>query len=100
MTKLTYINDEQLINDAAQMLIEKHLAWSGSDEGMPSTDLGRVGNMIVDVYLKANYPIKEWLNSSEEEKDLAEENANAIYRQAKQLADKKWEAAMRLLGME
>ena len=100
MTELTYTNDEQIINDAAALMIKNHLSWSGSDKGIPSTDLGHVANMITDAYLAANYTIHEWMNASEEEQYIAEDNASVLYRKAMQLADKKWEAAMLLLGME
>lgn len=100
MTKLTYINDEQLINDAAQMLIADHLSWSGSDDGMPSRDLGNVGSKVGHAYLEAKYTVEEWQNESKEEQDFVEAEANALYKRAKKLADKKWEAAMLLLGME
>lgn len=98
MKKLTYTNDQQLINDAAQMLIENHLSWSGSDTEMPSRDLDGVRGLISDAYLEYHYTADEWEEASKEERMLAEAAAGNLYRSAKQLADQKWEAVMTLLG--
>lgn len=95
---MKYINDEQIINEAAQMLIEKHMDWSGSHMSMPSRDNGGVHGYIVNAYLEANYTAAEWADASDDERRFAEEQATVLYRQAKRLADKKWEAAMTLLG--
>ena len=96
---MKYINDEQIINDAAQMLIQKHLAWSGSDTECPSRDLDNVRGLVFQAYLKANFTPEEWNEKSEESKNLANAKVSVIYREARQLADRKWQAAMLLLGM-
>ena len=100
MTKLAYINDQQIINDTAQLLIKNHLAWSGSHEKMPSRDNDNVRDQMVYAYLSAHFTTEEWNEMSESEQKLQEEMAHALFKQAAQLADRKWEAAMTLLGIE
>jgi hypothetical protein len=98
MTKLAYTNDQQIINDAAQMLIENHLHWSGSNEGMPSNDLGNVSGVMLDAYRRANIAVEEWKSMDEEMKRDFLAKVELLYTKAAQLADRKWEAAMTLLG--
>ena len=100
MTKLTYTNDQQIINDAAQMLIENHLHWSGSNEGMPSKDLNNVQGQVIYAYLEVSVTDEEWNDMDKVDQMLLREQANAFFKQAAQLADRKWEAAMTLLGIE
>lgn len=100
MTKITYTNDQQLINDAAQMLLEEHLKWSGSNEGMPSRDRSHVEVLVLDAYLEGNYAIEEWEKMSIEEWGCVVAKVDLLHEKAKQLADKKWEAAMTILGIE
>lgn len=100
MTKLNYTNDQQLINDAAQMLLEEHLRWSGSNEGMPSRDSSLVSARVLDAYLEGNFTIEEWEKMSMEERECVGDKVALLEEKAKQLADKKWEAAMVLLGIE
>lgn len=99
MTKLTYTNDQQFVNDAAQALLKAHLSWSGSHEGMPSKDHDNIGNQMGRAYLKAHFSCEEWAEMSEQSQKLVEAQAQSLYKQAKQLADKKWEAAMLLLNL-
>ena len=42
MQKLTYRNEDQLLDDAVKMLLERHLSWSGSNDSMPSRDIDNV----------------------------------------------------------
>lgn len=100
MTKLTYITDDQIINDAAQMLIEEHLRWSGSNEGTPSKDHSMIRGKFVDAYLHAHFTTEEWLEMTENEQTFQEEMASSLFKQAANIADRKWEAAMTLLGIE
>ena len=99
MKKLTYMNDQQIVNDAAQMLIEAHLRWSGSAEEMPSRDLDNIGGAIWQAYLEANYTVEEWDALNKNEKTMVNEEASILCRNAKQLADQRWEAVITLLGI-
>lgn len=96
---MKYINDEQIINDAAQMLIQKHLAWSGSDTECPSRDLDNVRGLVFQAYREANFTPEEWNEKSDEGKKLVNAKASVLYREARQIADRKWRAAMFMLGM-
>lgn len=100
MTKITYINDQQFINDAADILIKEHLRWSGSNEGMPSRDCSLVSVLVHDAYLEGNYTIEEWDKMSMEEREPVGDKVALLFENAKLIADKKWEAAMTLLGIE
>ena len=98
MTKLTYTNDQQFINDAAQMLIEKHLSWSGSNENTPSNDLGNVRGEMLMAHREARFTVEEWRAMDEVERSEARLEVFPLYEQALELADRKWNAAMTLLG--
>lgn len=98
--KLTYENDQQIIADAAQMLIQAHLSWSGSERNMPSNDRNAIGNAIYTACMEAHMTFDEWIESSQESRDLIDARANLLFKKAKLLADRKWEAAMTLLGIE
>ncbi len=95
---MKYINDQQIINDAAQMLLEKHMDWSGSHESMPSRDLGNVRGFMVEAYLDANFTPESWNNASSEMKASVDEHLHGLCNAAKWKADEKWQAAMALLG--
>lgn len=95
---MKYINDQQIINDAAQMLLEKHMDWSGSHESMPSRDLGNVRGFLVEAYLEARFTPKEWNEASDELRAGVDAHLNGLYGKAKEIADAKWSAAMTLLG--
>ena len=99
MKKLPYMNDQQIVNDAAQMLIEAHLQWSGSAEEMPSRDLDNIHGTIENAYLEANYTVEEWSNAGKEEQTLAKAEVHFLWKKAKQLADQRWEAVITLLGI-
>lgn len=99
MKKLTYTEEQQIVRHGAQMLLEKHLAWSGSHESIPSRDLGGVRGHLVTAYLKERYTVEEWDEASDEERRVAEEQADFLYTMAAQLADRKWEAAITLLSI-
>ena len=99
MKKLTYINDQQIVDDAAQMLLKSHLQWSGSAEKMPSRDLDNIGGAIWQAYIEANYTVEEWDALSNEEKMMENEEASLLCKKAKQLADQRWEAVITLLGI-
>ena len=100
MKKLTYTNDQQIISDAAQMLLEAHLHWSSSEDGMPSKDLDGVRGMVMSAYLEANFTEEEWEAMSSEERATERVEPYHLFKQAAQLADRKWQAAMTLLGIE
>lgn len=103
MTKLTYINDQQIINDAAQMLIESHLRWSGSTEGKPSKDLDSVYGSVYSALMESE-AYAMWDEFSEDEKETTRCSnrirAKVLFAEAAQIADSKWQAAMMLLGIE
>lgn len=99
--KLVYINDQQLLEDAVRALIESHLSWTGSNESFPSRDLGNVGPAMARAWVKAHYAAEEWRDLSEDRQRWVEETEILpLYKQAAKLADRKWEAAMTLLGIE
>lgn len=100
MKKLTYTDDQQIINDAAQMLIESNLDWSGSLKNMPSKDLNGVSSMMMDAILEAKYTYEEWDALTKPERELEELEVHAMFKKAAQIADRKWEAAKTLLGIE
>ena len=101
MEKLTYTTEEQIINDAAQMLIEKHLQWSNSLDSMPHDDPDRrVYDMMVEAILDSEYTKGEWQALTKSEKAYQENEIREMFDKAAQLADRKWEAAMVLLGIE
>ena len=97
---LAYENDQQIINDAAQMLLEAHLILSGSNEGMPSKDLANIHRQTARAFIEADFTEEEWEALSEEEQMFKNAKANLLFAKAAQLADRKWEAAMTLLGIE
>lgn len=100
MTKLTYTNDQQIINDAAQMLVESHLRWTDSGRTMPSEDRDCVRSQMLDAYLEAHFDIEEWLGMTDVERTFHKEIAASLFKQAARIADRKWQAAMTLLGIE
>lgn len=100
MKKLTYTNDEQIINDAAQMLIERHLNWSNSLDSKPSANTVDVYGMMTGAILDAKYTYDEWCALAKSEQAHQECEIRAMFEKAAKLADRKWEAAMVLLGLE
>jgi len=99
MMKLTYTDDEQIVADAAKMLIKAHLDWSGSDETMPSRDRGCVQGMMFSAYFEAKFTDDEFNAMSDEEKAFESAIIGGLYKEARIAADKKWEAAMTLLDL-
>ena len=47
MMKLTYTDDKQFVAEAAKLMIEAHLDWSGSRDEMPSRDRGCVQGCLL-----------------------------------------------------
>lgn len=99
MTKLTYKNDEQLINDAVKMLIKNHLAWSGSDENMPSKDLDNVRGSIFDARATADFSVDEWNALTDEERDEYTNKVDRLFYKAAAEADLRWEAVKVMLDL-
>ena len=99
MKKLTYKNDEQLINDAVRMLIKKHLAWGGSDESMPSRDLDNVRGNFFDARATADFTVDEWDALTDEEREEYTNKVDRQFDKAAAEADRKWEAAKTLLDL-
>lgn len=100
MKNLTYVNDQQLIEDAAHLLIETHLSWTGSGEGLPSDDRARIDCEMIKAFRKARFTSEEWKNMDEVERGEFRLGILPLYEQAAALADRKWLAAMTLLGIE
>lgn len=100
MTKLTYANDKQIIDDAAALLVKEHLSWSDSDREMPSRDLGNVRGELVGAYMDAELGDKAQDEVTEDEIRFAKERANTLFRSACRAADEKWTAAKILLGID
>lgn len=100
MEKLTYKNDEQLINDAVRMLIKKHLAWGGSDESMPSRDFENVRGSFFDARATADFTVDEWDTAlSDEEREEYSNKVDRQFDKAAAEADRKWEAVKTLLDL-
>lgn len=99
MKNLKFDSPKQLINDAVKALIKNHLAWSGSDESMPSSDLGNVRGDFIDACLEGCYTVDEWdlMNEDEHEKSLA--YLNRKFDDAAAEADRKWEAVKVMLDL-
>lgn len=100
MEKLTYTTEEQIINDAAQMLIKSQLRWSNSLDSMPSSDSSHVYGMMMDAILESKYTPEEWHALTKSEQVHQECEVRDMFEKAAKLADRKWEAAMVLLGLE
>ena len=100
MEKLIYKDDEQLINDAVKMLIKNHLAWSGSDEEMPSRDLDNVRGRFFDARATADFTADEWDTAlSDEEREEYENKVNRQFDKAAVEADRKWKAVKVMLDL-
>lgn len=99
MEKLTYKNDEQLINDAVKMLIKNHLAWSGSHESMPSRDESDVRARFLDVRATADFTVDEWDALTDEEREEYTNKVDRQFDKAAAEADRKWEAVKVMLGL-
>ena len=99
MKNLKFDSPKQLINDAVKMLIENHLAWSGSDKEMPSRDLGNVRGEFIDAWLDGCYTVDKWDLLSEDEHMARFAYWNDRFNEAAAEADRKWEAAKTLLDL-
>ena len=100
MKKLTYTDDQQLINDAAQMLIEAHLRRTRSTMGSPREDIDNVRNRLLDARIDAVFTLAEWNEMGEAERLSFIDKCELLFEIAATLADRKWQAAMTLLGIE
>lgn len=102
MTKLTYTNDQQIINDVAQFILEEHLDWSGTLRRNPSEVHGIALNRIFDAYAESIIDPDEFdeldRDTRKEMRKSFESKSRELYAQAQAIADKKWEAAKVLLG--
>lgn len=102
MNELTYTNDQQIINDAAQMILAEHLDWSGTLRRKPSEVHSIVLNRIFDAYAESIIDPDEF---DELDHDTRKEmyisfdsKSRELYAEAQAIADMKWEAAKVLLG--
>lgn len=99
MEKLTYKNDEQLNNDAVMMLIKNHLAWSGSDENMPSVDQDNVRGSFFKALFLANFTVDEWNALPDEGRKEYTNKVNSQFDKAAAEADRKWESVKVMLDL-
>lgn len=90
---------EQLINTPVKALIKDYLAWSGSDKGMPSMDMGNVRGAFISACREECYTVDEWKQLSEGEKDEFFANLNSEFDDVAIEADRRWEAAKVMLGL-
>ena len=95
--RLTCTDDQQIIADAAQKLIEAHLRWGNSNESEPSKGQENVRGEIYSAIIKRTGEADGWAGL---DTGLAWQMAERLFEQAAQLADRKWAAAMTLLGIE
>ena len=93
------VNYEQLINNAVKGLVRNHLAWSGSDKGMPSRDEGNVHGRFIDACLEGCYTVDEWDSMSEDEQEKCFACWNFKFEGAAAEADRKWEAVKVMLDL-
>lgn len=96
MEKVDY---EKLINRAVKELIESHLAWSGSDKGMPSRDEGNVCGAFISACREVCYTVNEWNSMSEYEQDRWFDYWYSKFDDAAAEADRKWEAVKVMLDL-
>lgn len=96
MKKVSY---EQLINDPVKALIKDHLAWSGSDKGMPSRDISNVRGDFISACLEVRYTVDEWNSMSEDEQDGWFAYWDSKFDDAAAEADRKWGAVRVMLDL-
>lgn len=97
MKKINY--DEKPIENAVKELIKTHLAWSGSDKGMPSRDLDNVRGRFTDACREECYTVDEWDLMSEDEQDECLAYWDRKFDGAAAVADRKWEAVKVMLDL-
>lgn len=99
---LRFETEKQFIEDMASALIKNHLGWSGSDEGMPSkSDDGQVSGPAWAAYSRSCFDGRAVKDVTEDEaKFVYETEFTPMVKEAGRVADKKWLAAMTLLGIE
>lgn len=93
------VNYEQLINHAVKKLIKNHLAWSGSDATMPSTDMDNVRGDFIEACLEGCFTVDEWNSMSEDEQTGCFACWNRKFDDAAAEADRKWEAVKVMLDL-
>lgn len=93
MKKVDY---EQLANDAVKRLIKNHLAWSGSDEEMPSRDLDNVRGRFIKACIKGVFGWDEWALLSEDEKQACFVCWDRKFDKVAAEADRKWEEGIKV----
>lgn len=100
MEELRYINDEQIVEDAAKLALNRHLQYSNSLDDNPSEMQNRnVRADIITAYINAIYTPEERCNLTDVRKNEIAAWTAFIADKALKLADKKWEAARMLLGL-
>ena len=99
MKNLKFDSPKQLINDTVKMLIEDHLAWSGSGKEMPSRDLGGVRWNFISACLEGCYTVDEWDLMNEDEQDKCFAYLDSKFDDVAAEADRKWEAVKVMLDL-
>lgn len=87
------------ITNPAKVLIEDHLAWSGSDKGMPSRDMGNVRGAFISACREVSYTVDEWSLLSKDEQDERFAYWSGKFDDAVAEADRKWEAVKVMLDL-
>lgn len=103
MSRLNYTNDQQIIEDAARLLIEAHLYWRGSGNGMPSKDNNFVQGNIYCALMDHFVDRAIWDELTEDERESTRsyygEMAEQLFNVAADEADRKWFEALLVLGL-
>lgn len=99
MKKLIDKYEEQLANNAVKMLIKNHLAWSGSDEEMPSRDLGHVKEQFMNDCWYGEFTKDEWSAMTSEEQKEHFKIWESKFDKAAAEADRKWEEVKVMLDL-
>lgn len=100
MEELKYINDDQIVEDAAKIALERHLQYSNSLDDKPSeTPSINVRAGIILAYTRATYTQEERCELTDARKNEIAAWSVSLADKALKLADKKWEAARTLLGI-
>ena len=88
MTELTYINDEQFVNDAVKLILEKHLNSANSIRRLMGDSASEVEEVIINAYVDAHEGDK-----------YAHHDGYELFRDARSIARVKFGAVKDLLGL-
>lgn len=94
---MKYENDTQILEDATKLMLECHMADYDSDRRRPSNEENRSTVMTKVLYALID-AVEDWDSLGEKEKGELSGKAKCITDMAAAEANKKWLAAMMLLG--